>query len=107
MVLVERRVSDVIEIVGGGVTENQRLYHRRDEQTHAAARILQYREKLLAGQCQNTRERIDHAVHASVLCKPARRASANAAAIATSTRVFGIITDQTSPARNTLCNSAT
>ena len=107
MILIEHRVSHVIQIVSGGVAKDQCLHHRRNEQAHSAAPVLQYREQLLARQREDSQQRVQDGIHAKVLRMTARLPSASAAAIAARASVFGTITDQTSPARNTVCSSAT
>ena len=107
VILVQSRIGHVIKVVSGGVTENQRLHHRRNEKTEARAPIFQYRKKLLASQSDNSQQGVEHATHCSVLRMAKRLASASSATMAASTRLFGTITDQTLPARNTVCNSAT
>src|SRR5208282_4171351 len=107
MVLIERRIRYVIEIVGGCVSEDQRLHHRRDEQAHATASIFQYREQFLARQSGNPQQAAPHGIHARFLRMTARLPRANRPAMPVSASAFGMITGQTSPARNTLCSSAT
>ena len=107
MVAIQRRISDVVEVISGRVSENQRLHHRRNQQTQAAAAILQHREQFLACQREDAQQALHHAIHASLLGMTARLPSASAIAISARTSVFGRMTDQTSPARNTLCSSAT
>jgi hypothetical protein len=107
VVLIQRRVGDMIEVVGGRISEDQRLHHRRNEQTHAAAGIFQHRKQFLASEGENPQKGAEHGIHSRVLRMTSRLASASMAAIAASASVLGRITDQTLPARNTLCNSAT
>ena len=104
---VEHGIHHVIQIVGRGVPEDQCLDHRRNEQAHAAARSLSTARSSLRVSARMRSERADQAIHARVLRITARLPSASAAAMAASTSVFGTITGHTSPARKTLCSSAT
>jgi len=64
-------------------------------------------EQLLARQRQDAQQRVEHWCHSRLLRMAARLPRASAAAITASASVFGTITDQTSPARNTVCSKAT
>ena len=107
-ILVEDRIGDVVEVVGGGIAEEERLEDRRQKQRHPAARILQHREQLLARQGEDAEERIEDRGHqASFFCVAIRASSMSPAAIPASTAALGRITLQTSPARKMVCSSAT
>src|SRR5207302_1567087 len=59
-VLVEHGVGNVVEVVGRGVPEDQRLDDRRDEKREAAARVLEDSEQFLACQSQDAEDRVEH-----------------------------------------------
>jgi hypothetical protein len=60
MVLVKDGVRDGIEVEAGGVTEDQALKDRRQEDDETAARIFQNSEKFLPDQRQDAKKRGFH-----------------------------------------------
>ena len=107
-VLVEHGIGNVVQIVGRGVAEDQALNDRRNEQAEAAARILEDRQQLLAGQREDAEKGCSSMRLKPVSCaSTARAGSQQHDRHRASTAAFGRITRQTSPARKIVCSSAT
>ncbi len=60
VVLIQHGVRHVVQVVRGRVSEHQALKNRRNEQHRPPARILQHRQQFLAGQSQNSQQRVEH-----------------------------------------------
>ena len=59
-ILIEHAIRNIVQIVRSRIAEDQALEHRRNKQTVAAARILENRQQLLAGERQYSMKRFEH-----------------------------------------------